>query len=350
MNFNSLIYLFGIFPAKHQNISDFQGQNVYEPNTRPSVLNKSEEMNKNSGSELINSIIKNKLVKVIDKSDLLDMKNIDEGHFGIISKAIWKKTNNYVICKRLKNNDSVCNKPIEAFLHLLEMHRRLDFCQRVIRILGINLDESTKEILLIMQYADSGNLRQYLEQTFLELTWNDKIKLAYQITEGIKFLQGENILHRNLHSKNIVIHRGEAKIIGLTIAKRVLMWELSSGYPPFAHKNFSDVLLRFDLINGYREEPIPVTPNEYLKLYKLCWDGDPNVRPTIYEVFNTLVRLGRMRDIQGFQDIRYEDIDMQGIQDVQDVHQDVQDNQDSDYSTDLQGDDNDDLDIPDDVV
>ncbi|CAB5347422.1 unnamed protein product [Rhizophagus irregularis] len=281
MNFNSLIYLFGIFPAKHQNISDFQGQNVYEPNTRPSVLNKSEEMNKNSGSELINSIIKNKLVKVIDKSDLLDMKNIDEGHFGIISKAIWKKTNNYVICKRLKNNDSVCNKPIEAFLHLLEMHRRLDFCQRVIRILGINLDESTKEILLIMQYADSGNLRQYLEQTFLELTWNDKIKLAYQITEGIKFLQGENILHRNLHSKNIVIHRGEAKIIGLTIAK---------------------------------------------------------------------IRLGRMRDIQGFQDIRYEDIDMQGIQDVQDVHQDVQDNQDSDYSTDLQGDDNDDLDIPDDVV
>ncbi|PKK75539.1 kinase-like protein [Rhizophagus irregularis] len=309
-------------------------------------------MNKNSGSELINSIIKNKLVKVIDKSDLLDMKNIDEGHFGIISKAIWKKTNNYVICKRLKNNDSVCNKPIEAFLHLLEMHRRLDFCQRVIRILGINLDESTKEILLIMQYADSGNLRQYLEQTFLELTWNDKIKLAYQITEGIKFLQGENILHRNLHSKNIVIHRGEAKIIGLTIAKSteiethfysglfgvisyidpklledytyeynyksdiyslgVLMWELSSGYPPFAHKNFSDVLLRFDLINGYREEPIPVTPNEYLKLYKLCWDGDPNVRPTIYEVFNTLVRLGRMRDIQGFQDIRYEDIDMQG--------------------------------------
>ncbi|PKC08370.1 hypothetical protein RhiirA5_416989, partial [Rhizophagus irregularis] len=81
------------------------------------------------------------------------------------------------------------------------------------------------------------------------------------------------------------------------------------------------------------EEPVPGTPDEYLKLYKLCWGGDPDVRPTIYEVLNTLVRLGKMRGIQGFQDIRYEDNDMQGIQDVQDV-QDIQDN---DYhSTDSQ--------------
>ncbi|PKK62673.1 hypothetical protein RhiirC2_667848, partial [Rhizophagus irregularis] len=42
-----------------------------------------------------------------------------------------------------------------------------------------------------------------------------KIKLAYQITEGIKYLHGENILHQDLHSKNIVMHQ----IIDLGIAK-----------------------------------------------------------------------------------------------------------------------------------
>src|SRR2546423_573130 len=81
------------------------------------------------------------------------------------------------------------------------------------------IDKSTQEYMFVMQYADDGNLRNYLRKKFSTLEWDDKIKLAYQITEGIKYLHGENILHRDLHSKNIVIHKGEAKIIDLGIAK-----------------------------------------------------------------------------------------------------------------------------------
>ncbi|RIA85478.1 kinase-like domain-containing protein [Glomus cerebriforme] len=210
------------------------------------------------------------------------------------------------------------------------MHRRLDFCSRIIRILGISFDEITKEYLFIMQYADGGDLRNYLKHHFSELTWEDhKIQLAYQVTEGIKYLHGENILHRDLHSKNVVIHKGEAKIIDLGIAKStetetnlhssvlgmipyidpkllencfykydkrsdiyslgVLMWELSSGVPPF---NNNDVkLLAIHLINGQREVPIPNTPEEYLKLYQSCWNREPAVRPSIEKVFNKLEKM-----------------------------------------------------------
>jgi serine/threonine protein kinase len=200
-----------------------------------------------------------------------------------------------------------------------------------------------------MQYADGGNLRQYLENKFLELTWKDKIKLAYQITEGIKYLQEENILHQHLHSKKIVIHQGEAKIMDLGVAKSteteaniysgvfgsipyidpqrlgnnffeynkksdiyslgVLMWEISSGRPPFIdYTDSSDVnLLRIAIIEGLREKPIPDTPNKYLKLYKSCWDGNPDVRPTINKVFNILVKLGKIMGIQDFLDIKCDD-------------------------------------------
>ncbi|POG83076.1 kinase-like domain-containing protein [Rhizophagus irregularis DAOM 181602=DAOM 197198] len=74
----------------------------------------------------------------------------------------------------------------------------------------------------------------------------------------------------------------------------VLMWELSSGYPPFIN-NENENLLRIHLIGGRREEPIPDTPDEYLKLYKLCWDSEPEVRPTISKVFT---KLGKMLGIQ----------------------------------------------------
>src|SRR5436190_1621684 len=182
-----------------------------------------------------------------------------------------------------------------------------------------------------MQYADGGNLREYLKRQFSKLTWEDKKKLAYQISDGIKYLHGENILHRDLHSKNIVIHQGEAKIIDLGIAistetetnlhsgvfgmvpyidpkllennsykydKKsdiyslgVLMWELSSGEPPFNNHTYVLKHLIINLVKGEREVPVPDTPDDYLKLYQSCWNPEPDTRPSIEQVFNELRKM-----------------------------------------------------------
>ncbi|GBB91008.1 hypothetical protein RclHR1_01810011 [Rhizophagus clarus] len=359
----------------------------HEPEQRPTIdeiINEfgkmSDVRNRLNPSELINFIIDYKLTKFIKKDELKAMTQIYSGSFGSISTATWMKTDSIVVCKKIKNNESINKKQIEAFLHELDMHRRLDFCPRIIRILGISFDINVHEYLLIMEYADGGDLRKYLKENFPKLTWDDKIKLAYQITEGIKFLQKENILHRDLHSGNIVIHQGEAKIIDLGIAKStetethihsnvlgvvayidpkrlenylykyneksdiyslgVLMWELSSGKSPFID-NDSEHHLKIHLIDGLREEPVDGTPEEYLKLYKECWDGNPDKRPTIKEVFNRLIKLGKMMDIQYFQNINYDNDDASNnIHDGNDNDTDLQDNKFRD--------DNDDLYIPDD--
>ncbi|CAB4378660.1 unnamed protein product [Rhizophagus irregularis] len=96
-------------------------------------------------SELINSIIKNKLVRFIEMDELSEMKEIGGGHFGTISKAIWK--NDFIACKRLKNISSICNKLNEAFMHELGMHKKVDFCSRIIRILGISFGKLILYIL-----------------------------------------------------------------------------------------------------------------------------------------------------------------------------------------------------------
>ncbi|CAB5369912.1 unnamed protein product [Rhizophagus irregularis] len=124
--------------------------------------------NNNYGpSELINSIIKNKSVRFIRKNELSEMSNIGVGHFGTISKARWKKTNDFVACKKLKNIQSIHYKQIKAFLHELNMHKKVDFCTRIIRILGISYDTNIQEYSLIMQYADGGDLRKYLQKKMM---------------------------------------------------------------------------------------------------------------------------------------------------------------------------------------
>ena len=52
--------------------------------------------------------------------------------------------------------------------------------------------------LLVMEYADSGSLRSYLEKNFSNLTWNDKYNIAYQLACAVSCLHNEGIVHRDL--------------------------------------------------------------------------------------------------------------------------------------------------------
>jgi serine/threonine protein kinase len=66
----------------------------------------------------------------------------------------------------------------------------------------------------------------------------------------------------------------------------VLLWEITSGYPPFSrNSSFKDTALTFKIANGHREEPIINTPRVYVNLYQRCWNDDPKLRPTVNEVF-----------------------------------------------------------------
>jgi len=48
----------------------------------------------------------------------------------------------------------------------------------------------------------------------------------------------------------------------------VLLWEISSGQPPFyAEGEQYDVCLPFDILQGLRETVVPDTPEDYVKIY-----------------------------------------------------------------------------------
>ena len=49
---------------------------------------------------------------------------------------------------------------------------------------------------MVLQYANQGNLREYLEKFFPSLQWKDKIQMALDITCGLKYLHSRQIIHR----------------------------------------------------------------------------------------------------------------------------------------------------------
>jgi serine/threonine protein kinase len=76
----------------------------------------------------------------------------------------------------------------------------------------------------------------------------------------------------------------------------VLLWEITSGHPPFHNTEERDMLGYHISRENLREEPIEGTPLEYQQLYQKCWDGDPEKRPNINQVYNEILSQSNVDD------------------------------------------------------
>jgi serine/threonine protein kinase len=168
--------------------------------------------------------------------------------------------------------------------------------------------------MLVIDACDT-DLRKYLQQNHNQLTWKERIKITYEIALSLYWIHKENAIHRDLHSGNILYGQFEdywyisdlgfcgpadkpsksiygnlpyiapEVIVGkqTTFASDIysiamLMWEISSGQPPFSNYE-NDYYLATNIINGIRPKIVPGTPLEYERLMKQCWDANPSKRP-----------------------------------------------------------------------
>jgi serine/threonine protein kinase len=168
-----------------------------------------------------------------------------------------------------------------------------------------------------MNIMDS-NLREYLQKNNNQLTWRERIQIAFDIVVALKSIHDENKVHRNLHSGNIFFKQSNQRFgisdlgfCGPTTNKpsksiygnlpyiapeviagkeytfksdiysiAMLMWEISSGQTPFMDHGH-DHKLATNIIKGIRPRMVPAIPLEYKNLMKQCWDADPSKRPDI---------------------------------------------------------------------
>ena len=66
-------------------------------------------------------------------------------------------------------------------------------------------DPATKEYMIVMQYANNGNLLSYLDQNINKLTWMDKLRCLDSIAACLWNIHDAGVVHCDLHGGNIVL-------------------------------------------------------------------------------------------------------------------------------------------------
>ncbi|EXX67776.1 Sps1p [Rhizophagus irregularis DAOM 197198w] len=181
--------------------------------------------------------------------------------------------------------------------------------------------------MVVMDYANKGNLRENLT-SIVENNWNQKLYMLYEIISGLNKIHEENLIHCDFHDGNILNHNNKDKdkiyISDLGLCQHVrsflkeydiygvipfmapevlrgksytpasdiysfsmIMWELTSGIPPFNNRAH-DIQLSLGICKGERPEIIENTPQCYVDLMKKCWNEDSSKRPFSKEVLNII--------------------------------------------------------------
>ncbi|RGB41670.1 kinase-like domain-containing protein, partial [Rhizophagus diaphanus] len=284
------------------------------------------------------------ILEWIPYNKLTNINYYDKGGFSEIHKAIWSdgpifswnfdkqqwvrynfQTGYEVILKILNNSSSLNSKFLDEWKYHYDCQKKS--FSKFIQFFGFTQDPNNLNYIIVMSYAKKGSLRKCLPG-IIKFEWQDKLQLLEKIILGLKVIHESNLTHGDFHDGNILMsdNYNELFIIDLGLCKPIsdlqasdneiygvlpymapeilrnnpyspasdiysfsmIMWEFTSGIPPFNHKAHDHDLILSICKEGERPKIIKNTPKCYVDLMKKCWDSNPFNRPTIIMLENII--------------------------------------------------------------
>lgn len=219
----------------------------------------------------------------------------------------------------------------DSFLTEFKNHMQCRLKGSELEVYGLTQNTKTGQYMMVYQYADRGNLLDFLTKNFIELTWQTKIDQLAYISYDLSQIHRTELIHNDFHSGNILInqnidgniisyitdlglsrkqdeydskeaiygvmpyvapevlmgkkHTKEADIYGLGI----IMVEISTGIRPHEEREF-DTILALDICDGLRPEFANGTPDCYVELANQCMNSNPQSRPTAEYVHSKIIK------------------------------------------------------------
>ncbi|GBC27252.2 kinase-like domain-containing protein [Rhizophagus irregularis DAOM 181602=DAOM 197198] len=131
----------------------------------------------------------------------------------VVLKDIHKKYNSVYNSKRFRQNFKNWTSALKSlnnsknvtleFMNEITLHYKVNLHKSVIKLYGITQDPKEKNYIMVLDYAEHGNLRNYLDTNYNELKWNDKINYLHSIAHGLKVIHEKKLIHRDLHIEEI---------------------------------------------------------------------------------------------------------------------------------------------------
>ncbi|RIA84226.1 kinase-like domain-containing protein [Glomus cerebriforme] len=217
-----------------------------------------------------------------------NIEYITKGGFGKIYKAKWDGFINYwdyknnrwnrnpytnkVALKSLNNSKDITLE----FLNEINLHLKMNKSKRIIKLYGITKDPESSNFMMVMNYAQDGNLRQKLNRNFNTLSWYNKLDILRDIARGLSDIHEKGLTHQDFHSGNIL---------------RIIIYEVINGLPPYhdmAHEEF----LAIKICHGLGPNFNIKVPQLIVDIFKQYVDADPSKRPTAKYLTDTFWQWG----------------------------------------------------------
>ena len=90
----------------------------------------------------------------------------------------------------------------------------------IVRFYGITQEPEMKDYMMVLEYAEDGSLRNYLDKEYNNnLNWNQIFEYLQNIIVGLKCIHEKELIHRDLHIGNILKFKYKTAITDMGLCK-----------------------------------------------------------------------------------------------------------------------------------
>jgi mitogen-activated protein kinase 15 len=225
---------------------------------------------------------------VLRKYELV--QKLGKGAYGIVWKAIDKKTRDVVALKKIFDafqNATDAQRTFREIMFLQELNGH----ENIIRLLNVIRAENDKDIYLVFDYMET-DLHAVIRAGILEEI--HKQYIVYQTLRALKFMHTGQLIHRDLKPSNILLNSEcHVKVADFGLARSIATQE----------EGGNQVLTDYVATRWYRAPEILLGSTKYSKAVDMwslgCIVGELIAGKPIFPGTSTLNQLDRVMELTG---------------------------------------------------